>query len=1042
MKILTLINSTFKIGNMTTFKDQLITDPGNRVDSFYQLVKELIVFANSSQRKADEISDKYKKDIASLSSSTLNADKKIIEIKNEDLQTAKNLKDKQDRSVEHHKLLLSKEKSLTAQQYELISSMKSAFDVAYEAQVAEIMLNFEESKKKVKNLPSKLREDMTNKFEKSKSQIETSFVQLLNKFHEQKALLLDEFYETSQPNNALWTTLNVNNSLPYSYINVANSTLTYKLFEKKYEFVIPHVIPFFNKKNIIIKCNAKDKQIALDLCNAIILRSLMALGADKLQLSLIDTLNLSSNYRDLKGLSSKVMGEFITLKSKVSDNIHSLYQRIIDVNSRCLTREFTNITQYNLKSVIKEKYNILVLSNFVSDFGHENLEVLNAILLNGPNSGVNTIIIQEKERTKIFAEQFTGNNTTIDELNTLDENSYVIDINSNHFTENLGLQPDNIKWDTVENLPYKQVVEAINQETDNPDEPLLFEDYAIDEADWWKEKATNRLVIPLGLSKQTGKVANFYMGIELPDASAIIVGAPGSGKSSFLHTLINNACLKYSHREVNFHLIDLKAVEFADYEKEDLRPPHILTVASDADREFAFSVLETVYQKMLNRQIEFKKKDYNNYEDYRLSEDIPIPHEIIIIDEFHRLFEVSDNIRDRSKEIITALVRVGRTFGMHTICATQSYEGTVGSDVIAHFPIRCVLKSSSNVVYGVLGNNDGYKDIEKVGEILVNNNFGVKYNGNVNHNRIIKSFFLSKVSRKSNLRKLNEYSETNAKNIQPLSTFNQVISNFTDNKLIKNLEYIRKTEQTEVIIGNANNSTRSDIVINLRKESGANILVVGHDEELSTKIINNIVISAALNYTKPNNAEIYIFNSILKDNNTYEIPLKYFGNKEETNNIAILNEENDFNILKGISIAIDNQEHSKNGVFLVFYAFQGFSPTLQKSTKSEAKTILTNILENGPKYGFYTIIHVDNTSNFKRILGYDGFDAFQHRIALQMSKSDSAQYIREDYASKLRDITKDYTKNYAIYYQPRSMDPYKKFMVYDNPTVEWFNNKI
>lgn len=1029
---------------MNTLKEQLIIDPGNRVELFYKSAKEFIQYINMTDRKSNDLAAKYKKDMSSVSNSSTNADKKIIEIKEEDLKNAEDVKEKQIRAVEHYKHLLSKSEELSSNQYEIFTSMKNAFDIAYQTKVKEINANFVESKQKIKNLPSMLKEELTKKYETSKSNIESSFKEQVDLFEVKKAELFDEFYETSLADSDVWKSLTSDKTLPFGYITVASSTISCKVFDHIYKFQIPHVIPFFNNKNLIIKCNSRDKHIALDLMNSILIRSLMGLGADNLKLSLVDTLNLSSNYRDLKGLSSKVMGDFITLKSKVSENIQKLYERIIDINSRCLTREFENITKYNIKSAVKEKYNILVLSNFVNDFGRESIEVLNAILSNGPITGVNTIIIQEKEKVENFKSQLSGNQGAAQDVESLDTNSFVIDLDSDSFTKSIGLKFDNIKWETVETLPYNQVVDYINDETGNIDKAILpFEDYVIDQSEWWKAKATNRLEIPVGISRETGKVDNFYIGIELPDASAIMVGAPGSGKSSFIHTLINNACIKYSPDEVNFHLIDLKSVEFADYEKAELRPPHVVTVASDADREFAFSVLESVHNNMTKRVLEFKEKDYKDYEDYRLGESTPLPHEVVIIDEFHRLFEVHDDIRERSKELISSLVRVGRVFGMHTICATQSFEGTIGSEEIVHFPIRCALKSSADVVYNVLGNNDGYKHIQKAGEILINDNFGVQFNGDDNQNRILKSFFISKGKRKNTLTKISEFTKENFEGqVKPLTTFKIVDFNYSENDLVNDLEHIRKTDQVEIILGKAINLNSSDVVINLRKESGANILVIGQDEKLATKLVNNAVMSAVLNYSAPNYSDISIFNSILKDNETYNEPLKYFDNKNDAYNINIENEDDAIFELRGVSKAIDNEEYAENSYFLSFYAFQRFSPARNHSTKSEIKELLLKVLENGPRFGFYVILHIDSIKNLRDILGYDAVEAFEHRIALQMSRSDSDDYIRKDYASKLKDIQRDYTKNYAMYYQPGSISPYRKFIVYSNPSVDWFNNKI
>lgn len=252
---------------------------------------------------------------------------------------------------------------------------------------------------------------------------------------------------------------------------------------------------------------------------------------------------------------------------------------------------------------------------------------------------------------------------------------------------------------------------------------------AADLSTWWRSTSIDRLQLAFGRMGASG-VARVEFNSAL-ESSALIGGRTGSGKSYLIHALIMDAITRYSPDELTLYLCDLKeGVEFKQY--ADARLPHARAIAVDSNREFAVSLLEALDQEIADRGAQFKAKAGGtavNISQFRRESGQTWPRVMIVIDEFHKLFEQDDRLARRASQLLERVVKEGRAFGVHTVLASQSLANVDASfrSLAGQIPYRMVLASSDNDSRILLGDdNADAKLLTKAGEGILNAKGGAK----------------------------------------------------------------------------------------------------------------------------------------------------------------------------------------------------------------------------------------------------------------------------------------------------------------------------
>lgn len=187
----------------------------------------------------------------------------------------------------------------------------------------------------------------------------------------------------------------------------------------------------------------------------------------------------------------------------------------------------------------------------------------------------------------------------------------------------------------------------------------------------------------------------------------LVAGTTGSGKSVFLHTLLNTTCC---NPNIDTFIIDLKRVEFTQYE----RCAYIATEIS-GDHS-ANLVTARLCDEMENRYKLMRDMGIKDFHDLKKSNP-ETKRKLLVVDE---LSELLMNKEDR-KRLIPRLLRIaqlGRAAGIHLVIATQRPDHTIIDGVLkANIPTRlafhCISAWDSRIILdrsgaeNLTGNGDG-----------------------------------------------------------------------------------------------------------------------------------------------------------------------------------------------------------------------------------------------------------------------------------------------------------------------------------------------
>ncbi len=552
------------------------------------------------------------------------------------------------------------------------------------------------------------------------------------------------------------------------------------------EFLLPKVYPF-PPKSLYIE-HEKDGQFLREM----LMRLLSSVPLVQLEVILVDALSLGGIFNLARRLLDKnndfiYQQRILTESKEIEEALKHLYE-YLKVNLQEKLAGYRDFAHYNEDATDPLPLKALFLSG-VDALSQNALYYLEKIMRFGSKNGVLSFVNLESEKNNQSAEDLKKHAEFFKDRTSFERLKYLsVEVINDH-----GIQPQHMQ-DFADRIKayYRQKKEVKRELKD------LQKD-----KEFWTKSSQYEVSVPVGWDINHKEVC-----FEIGNAQnhTLICDHSGSGKSNFLHVLIQNLAFYYAPNEVQLFLLDYKeGVEFNAYTDPILEHARLVSVASSVG--YGMSFLSWLCKEMQKRAELFKQFNVKDLSDYRKHE--KMPRLIVVIDEFQVLF--SDNKSTKAVEgHLNTLLKKGRSYGVHLILATQTMRGTdINRSLMAQIANRIALPMDAEDSNSILGDDVACELVRPEG--IFNNNGGhQKYHTKMSIPKAPDDFkpFIKKIHRDFNQRNLAPVEHKIYNGETPLEMPNTLKANEMRLHLGKEADY----EQKDLMVGFESNESHLLVV--------------------------------------------------------------------------------------------------------------------------------------------------------------------------------------------------------------------------------------
>ena len=320
----------------------------------------------------------------------------------------------------------------------------------------------------------------------------------------------------------------------------------------KDEFTFPVVLPFTTGPSLLLQTAGEGRAAAVETLRMAMLQMLTALPAGKVRFTILDPVGLGEQFSSFMHLAdydellinSRIWTEGAHIEQRLAD----LTAHMEDVFQTYLRNEYQSIEEYNeFAGEVAEPYHFLVIANFPANFSEIAARRLVSIINSGARCGVHTLI-------------------SVDDGQPLPHGLELEDLTASG--THLVWRGDHFEFSAAElaGIPlqleappqpseFSRIVRRAGDLSKNARRvEVSFERIAPNDSELWTKDSRTGIDVPLGRAGAT-KLQHLRLG-RGTSQHVLVAGKTGSGKSTFLHTLITNLALHYGPDEVEMYLVD------------------------------------------------------------------------------------------------------------------------------------------------------------------------------------------------------------------------------------------------------------------------------------------------------------------------------------------------------------------------------------------------------------------------------------------------------------------------------------------------------
>ena len=798
------------------------------------------------------------------------------------------------------------------------------------------------------------------------------------------------------------------------------------------DIAIPYYVrPLANLHLVAVKTSRYSTH---ELVRALLIRSLAAQAPGTLHLTVFDPIGLGQSVSSLLELAEydqnllggKIWSNTADFKSKLTE----LTAHVELVVQKYLRADYASLAEFNAAAgEIASPYRLLVVFDFPTQFDSDSFGELRRIIETGPRCGVGTILVTNGDEAPPHGVDIATLPKTMTRINMAAPFSFSA---PNGYELISDFEPDsdrrlpngvlerviqvtgtNARDSGSRTVGFEKVFGLFNDEAlrgVRPNLPKLASPLNLtDESTWWTQSTLEGISAPIG-QRGARDVATLTFDSS-NHSGALLLGRPGSGKSTLLHTYIAGLTTLYGPEELELHLIDFKeGVEFKVYAANGL--PHARTVAIESDREFGVSVLQAIQAELTWRGslLRGSSESHSSLETLRKATGERLPRIVLVFDEFQVLFARNDKLGGVAAEALETLIRQGRGFGVHVLLGSQSLAGldALGSHVPQLLPVRILLPAAESDAFKVLGeaNSEG-STLTAAGEGILN-----MAGGAVEANERFQGALIDEDARRTRVAAMRAKANGVGFTRRPVVFEGNAPIPAEDTPPEQFADEIRGADaRTLRLRFGAPMALSGSADINLRREAGANMLLVARDAgvegvvdsfSLPRSVAANVVISAAAQGAQ---VEVVDF---LPPEEGLEASVRGLVDAElvtvtRRRQVPALLQR----LRSEVSERVEADATSQDARLLVLYGMHRARDFDQESLDYDAEVDLPEtvaaIMRDGPEVGVHTFLWFETVASISRRLPSAAVREVSWRLAGKMSADDSSSFVGVEGAASLRE---------------------------------------